>query len=143
MIPGAILVVEDDAQHALLVRATFTAANLVNSVQVVGDAEKAIAYLGGQGPYADRVRHPLPIAVLLDINLPDRSGLDVLAWMREQPALRSIPVVVLTASEEDADLDRAYAVGADSYLTKPVGFDALLDVVRGLGLRWQLVGSHP
>jgi CheY-like chemotaxis protein len=139
-----ILVAEDDAQHRLLIRAALAAAKLANPVRLVSDGDAAIAYLAGDGDYADRHRHPLPVLVLLDVHMPGASGLEVLAWMRAEPgSLGQIPTVMLTASDEEADIDAAFATGATSYLVKPVGFDALLDVVRGLGLRWVLLGEKP
>lgn len=140
----AILVAEDDAQHRLLIGAALAAAKLDNPVHLVSDGDAAIAYLAGDGDYANRHRHPLPVLVLLDVHMPGASGLEVLAWLRAQPGnLGQIPTVVLTASDDEADIDGAFAAGATSYLVKPVGFDALLDVVRGLGLRWMLLGQQP
>jgi CheY-like chemotaxis protein len=140
----AILVAEDDAQHRLLIGAALTAAKLDNPVHLVSDGDAAIAYLAGDGDYANRHRYPLPVLVLLDVHMPGASGLEVLAWLRTQPgSLGQISTVVLTASDDEADINGAFAAGATSYLVKPVGFDALLDVVRGLGLRWVLVGKEP
>ena len=136
MMAPAILVAEDDAQHALLIRAALAAARLANPVHLVHDGEEAVAYLAGTDGYADRDRYPLPALVLLDLHMPGRSGLEVLAWLRACPGLERVPVLVLTASEEAAHIDEAFQAGADSYLIKPVGFDALLDVVRNLELRW-------
>ena len=135
----AILVAEDDAQHALLIRAAFAAAHFANPVVVVDDGDQAVAYLKGEGAYADRERHPRPVLVLLDLHMPGRSGLEVLAWLRAQPNLRQLPVIVLTASEEEANIKHAFDAGAMSYLIKPVGFDALLDVVRSLELQWLII----
>ena len=140
----AILVAEDDAQHRLLIRAALTAAKLANPVQLVGDGDAAIAYLADHGDYANRQRYPLPVLVLLDVHMPGASGLEVLAWLRAQPgSLGQVPTVLLTASDDEADIDSAFAAGATSYLVKPVGFDALLDVVRALGLPWMLLGEQP
>jgi CheY-like chemotaxis protein len=139
-----ILVAEDDAQHRLLIAAALAAARLDNPVQLVNDGKAAIAYLAGDGRYGDRHRYPLPVLALLDMHMPGASGLEVLAWLRAQQGhLGQIPTVVLTASDDEADIDGAFAAGATSYLVKPVGFDALLDVVRGLGLRWMLLGPEP
>ncbi len=140
---SAILVAEDDGHHALLIRAGFSAAKLANPLHVVNDGTEAIAYLGGQGQYGDRERFPLPVLVLLDLNLPGTQGLEVLAWMQGRPEIRDIPAVILTASEEASDIEQAFALGARSYLIKPVGFDALLDVVRSLGLFWIVTNQPP
>jgi len=120
---GVILLAEDDDADVLLLCRAFAKAGVTNPLQVVSDGEQAVAYLAGQGGYADRERHPLPALVLLDIKLPRRSGLDVLAWMREQPGLRRIPVIVLTSSEQPADISCAYDAGAHAFHIKPVGFE--------------------
>lgn len=135
-----ILVAEDDAQHRLLICAAFAAARLANPIHLVEDGEEAVSYLGGRGKYADRRRYPLPALVLLDLHMPRRSGLEVLGWLRSRNGgLNRVPVLLLTASEEEADINEAFAAGASSYLVKPVGFDALLDVVKTLDLRWQIL----
>lgn len=140
---GLILLAEDNSTDALMVRRAFTKASLRGTLEVADDGDKAVAYLSGQGPFADRARYPLPVLLLLDLKLPRRSGLEVLAWLRQQPGLRRLPVVVLTSSEESADINRAYDLGANSYLVKPVGFDALLEMVKGLGLYWLVMNEGP
>ena len=141
--PAAILVAEDDAQHALLIRAALKAARLANPILVFDDGKHALAYLGGEDVYADRGRYPLPVLALFDLHLPDMSGLDVLRSMRETSGLSQVPAVVLTASEDPGDIDHSFAAGANSYLIKPVGFEALLEVVRNLGLHWVLSSGVP
>lgn len=133
---SVVLVAEDDDQHALLIRAALGAARLANPVQIVRDGNEAVDYLGGEGRYADRTSFPAAALLLLDLDMPGRSGLEVLAWLQSRPELSHLPAVVLTASEVGEDVTRAYELGAASYLVKPVGFDALLDVVWGLGLDW-------
>src|SRR5207249_5534648 len=100
------------------------------------DGDEAVEYLGGTGRYQDRTRYPLPALVLLDLKLPRKNGIEVLHWLRQQPALRRLPVVVLTSSKEPNDVNRAYDQGANSYLVKPLGFDALLNLVRSLNVYW-------
>lgn len=139
--PASILVAEDDAQHALLIRAALKAAGLVNPILVFDEGEQALAYLEGEGLYADRELYPFPVLGLFDLHLPGMSGLDVLRCMRETSGLSHVPAVVLTASEDPADIDRAFSAGANSYLIKPVGFEALLEVVRNLGLHWVLTSD--
>lgn len=139
--PAAILVAEDDAQHALLIRAALKAAGLVNPILVFDEGGQALAYLEGEGIYAERRLYPLPVMGLFDLHLTDMSGLDVMRGMREQRGLGHVPAVVLTASEDPVDIDRAFTAGANSYLIKPVGFEALLEVVRNLGLYWVLTGD--
>ncbi|TML02303.1 MAG: response regulator, partial [Actinobacteria bacterium] len=90
---------------------------------------------------ADRTHFPLPVLILLDLHVPGRSGLELLTWLRQQPNLDRIPVVMLSGSSESEDIDRAFELGANSYLVKPVAFDTLLDTVTGLGLPWMILGG--
>jgi len=138
-----ILLVEDDPNDASLIKRAFRKANLANPVRHVEDGDQAVAYLAGDGEYADRSRHPLPVLVLLDLKLPRRSGLEVLAWIRAQPGLKRLPVAVLTSSRESADINGAYDIGANSYLVKPVSFDSLIEMVRALDVYWLILNEHP
>ncbi len=138
-----LLLVEDDANDVMLFRRAKDKSNLANPLQVVEDGEAAVAYLSGQGQYADRNRYPLPALMLLDLKLPRKSGLEVLAWLREQPGLLRLPVVVLTSSKESVDVGQAYDLGANSYLVKPVAFDKLLEMVNALGLYWLILNEKP
>lgn len=138
-----VLLAEDNSTDALMVERAFRKANLLNPIQVVEDGDKAVAYLTGQDNYADREKYPTPVLLLLDLKLPRRSGLEVLDWLRQQEGLRRLPVVVLTSSKESADVNRAYDLGANSYLVKPVSFDPLLDLVRTLGLYWVIMNEKP
>lgn len=138
-----ILLVEDDPNDVFLIQRAFRRINLANPIQVVQDGEAAVLYLSGQDPYVDRDRYPFPILVLLDLKLPRRSGLEVLEWLRQQPKLKRLPVVVLTSSRENSDLNRAYDLGANSYLVKPVAFDGLLEMVRSLNQYWLILNEKP
>lgn len=138
-----ILLAEDDPDDVLLIQRAFRKARLANPVQIVGDGEEAVAYLAGRGCYADRERYALPVLLLLDLKLPRKSGLEVLAWLRAQPGLKRLPVVVLTSSREAIDVNQAYDLGANSYLVKPVDFDALLEMVKTLGLYWIILNEQP
>ncbi len=138
-----ILLAEDNSTDALMIRRAFRKANLLNPIQVVDDGDKAVAYLSGQGPYADREKCPFPVLLLLDLKLPRRSGLEVLEWLRQQKSLKRLPVVVLTSSKESSDVNRAYDLGANSYLVKPVDFDPLLEMVKALGLYWLVMNEKP
>ncbi len=131
-----ILLVEDDANDVLLIRHAFRKAEVVVTVQIASDGDQAVAYLYGEGEYADRSRYPLPGLVLLDVKLPRRSGHEVLEWMRAKPVLRRIPVVVLTSSDVPDDRNRAYDLGASSYLVKPSGTSDRNEMVRLMGLYW-------
>lgn len=141
--PGTILLVEDEASDALLIQRALCKADVASAIQVVEDGETAIAYLAGSGAYADRERHPLPVLVLLDLKMPRKSGFEVLVWLRAQPGLRRLPVVVLTSSKEPADIRRAHELGANSYLVKPLAFDALLEMVQALSRYWLVWSENP
>jgi len=138
-----ILLVEDSPDDALLIQRAFRKANLANPVELVRDGEEAVAYLSGKAPYDDRARFPLPVFMLLDLKLPRRSGLEVLAWVRQESVVKRLPVVVLTSSRESVDVNRAYDLGVNSYLTKPVGFEALLEMVKNVNLYWLVMNEHP
>ncbi|WP_043341972.1 response regulator [Belnapia moabensis] len=138
-----VLLVEDNEDDILFVQRAFRRAKLSNALPVVEDGDAAVAYLSGQGEYADRDRHPMPTLILLDIKLPRRSGLEVLEWLRAQAGLRRIPVVMLTSSRESADVDRAFDLGASGYLVKPVDFNGLLEMVKTIGMYWMVMSELP
>jgi CheY-like chemotaxis protein len=136
---GTILVVEDNSTDVLLLRRAFGKAGVTNPLRVASDGEQAIAYLTGEGSYADREQHPWPSLMLLDLTLPRTSGFEVLAWMRYDPALRRVPVVMLTSSAQPTDIARAYDAGANAYHVKPSdseGFFALAEALKTYWLRW-------
>ena len=131
-----ILLVEDNVDDVLLIKRAFEQARIEIPVFVVADGEEAIAYLSGRGKFADREKHPVPGLVLLDLKLPQIPGLQVLAWLRKQPALGRMLVIVLTSSQESIDINRAYDLGANSYLVKPVSFQALTDLIKSVDRYW-------
>lgn len=100
-----ILLVEDNPKDVLLMRRAVKKAEIANPLQVVNDGDEAVLYLSGQAPYNDRTRYPLPVLILLDLKLPRPSGAEVLMWLRQQPVLKRLPVVVLTASREYMDVN--------------------------------------
>jgi len=138
-----ILLVEDNPDDVLLIKRAFKKAGLSHSLKIATHGEEAVDYLAGEGAYADRDKHPFPALMLLDLQLPRRSGHEVLAWLREQEGLRRLPVVVLTSSREPDDINRAYDLGANSYLVKPVSFDTLLDMVQVLERYWLALAERP
>jgi CheY-like chemotaxis protein len=129
-----ILLVEDSEDDVLFMKRAFQAAGIENPVQVVDNGQDAVDYLAGKGKYSDRLAYPLPWIVLLDLRLPRVRGLDVLRWLRDQPAFKELTVIVVTASGEYADIMNAYRLGANSYVTKPPTAQSLLDVIQGLKL---------
>jgi len=137
-----VLLIEDDPNDRLILEHAFERAAPGVRLRTVADGEEAVAYLLGEGPYADREAHPLPKVILLDLKLPRKSGLEVLEWIREQPPLSRIPVLVLSSSQERGDIDLAYALGANSYLSKLVDIQAVRKLVKGIGAYATLV-SRP
>jgi CheY-like chemotaxis protein len=140
---STVLLVEDNATDVLLIRRAFDKARLGNPLHVLGDGDAAVEYLSGSARYADREQFPLPILILLDLKLPRRSGLEVLEWLRGQASLRRIPVVMLTSSEQPRDVNSAYDSGVNSYLVKPVEFDALFDMLKAVSLYWVMFNTKP
>ena len=140
---SVILLVEDDEADILLLRRAFRNAHIVNPLIEVRDGQAAIQYLSGQGEYADRTRYPIPFLILLDLRLPKLSGFEVIAWMREQPQLAHVIVVVLTASDHVPDVTKARDLGANSYLVKPGDFEELVQMVKRIKGRWLLLDRLP
>jgi len=128
-----ILIVDDDINDRTLLQHAFRKAVPHLELRMAKDAFQAEDYLLGRGEFSDREKHPLPSVILLDLKMPRRSGLEFLAWFREQPKVSAIPVIVLSSSQESSDIDRAYELGARSYLVKSVDLRELITIVQGLG----------
>jgi CheY-like chemotaxis protein len=131
-----ILCAEDEANDVFFLQRAFKITGSPHTLNAVPDGEQAVQYLAGEGPFADRERHPLPALVLLDVNMPKKSGLEVLEWIRQQPHFKSLPVVILTSSSRPEDMENARRLGADDYLLKPSDPLKLVDVVTSLQDRW-------
>ncbi|MEG4252713.1 response regulator [Microcoleus sp. Pol10D4] len=132
-----ILLVEDNPVDVLLMQRAFRNETFANtSLQIVRDGDAAVFYLNGDGEYSDRDRYPLPAIILLDLKLPRRSGHEVLVWLRQQPELKRLPVVMLTSSRQTLDVKRAYDLGVNSYLVKPFGFASLLEMMQSFREYW-------
>ena len=138
--PVEILLVEDNEDDIVLIQEAFADARLVNVLNTVRDGEEALAYLWREGRYKDAHR---PGLVLLDINMPKKNGFEVLEAMKADPALRHIPVVMLTMSEREEDIAFSYANGAWSFIRKPVDLDWLKDVVKQFEQYWTVVCRIP
>ncbi|WP_290887069.1 response regulator [Arenimonas sp.] len=139
-----ILMAEDDADDRLMTREAFQECRLGNPLQFVADGEELMDYLKRRGPYADAARFPMPGLILLDLNMPRKDGREALREIKADPALREIPVVVLTTSKAEEDVANSYSDGANSFITKPVSFAALIEVVQTLGKYWlQIVDLPP
>jgi two-component system response regulator len=130
-----ILIVEDNASDAELTLRALKQRNLANQVHVCRDGAEALDF------FADQVR-PVPKVVLLDLKLPKVDGLEVLRHLKGEARTKAIPIVVLTSSREEPDIERAYALGANSYIVKPVDFEAFARAVSDVGLYWLLL-NHP
>jgi len=113
-----VLLVEDSSDDILLLEHACRRCGVLHNLRFVMDGQAAIDYLAGSNGYADRQAHPLPRLILLDVKLPKRNGHEVLQWIRDQPAFRNLPVIMLTGSRENADIERAYQLGVTSYLQK-------------------------
>ena len=140
---SAILLVEDDEGDILLLRRAFRNARIANPLIEVRDGQAAIQYLSGDGDFAERTRYPLPFLILLDLRMPKLSGFEVLAWIRDQPELAELIIVVLTSSDHVPDVTKAHELGANSYLVKPGTFDELVEMVKRIHGRWLLVDRFP
>ncbi len=139
----SILLVEDDPNDVFFIKRAFEKAKIVNPIYVVEDGEEAILYLEGYGKYTDREKFPVPFLILLDLKLPKKSGFEVLEWIKTKDKLKRIPVVVLTSSSESPDINRAYDLGANSYLVKPVSLENLIEMVKVLELYWIILNKKP
>ncbi|HUJ18944.1 MAG TPA: response regulator [Nitrospirota bacterium] len=135
-----VLLVEDDAGDVELTREGLAAAKLIVNLHVVDDGVKALKFLRREHPYSDV---PRPDVVLLDLNMPKKDGREVLKEIKDDKNLHSIPVVILTTSDADADIVKCYDLGANCYITKPVGFDAFIKVVNTLEEFWFTVVKMP
>ena len=140
---ATVLLAEDDPDDILLTHIAFEKARLANPLQVVRDGEEAIAYLKGEGRFADRIRYPFPILLLLDLKMPKLHGFQVLEWLKREPSLHRLPVAVMTSSCDDPHIAKAYELGADSYLIKPPDAEALLALVQRLHAYWLIVNERP
>jgi two-component system response regulator len=138
-----ILLVEDNPQDAELTIRALKKHNLANRLITVEDGAEALDFIFCRGKYATRNNGQSPKVVLLDLKLPKVSGLDVLRALKQDEKTRAIPVVIVTSSREDPDIKTAYALGANSYVVKPVDFDAFAESVSSLGLYWLLVNQPP
>ena len=134
--PLTILLADDDADDRMLAKDALVESRLANELRFVEDGEYLMDYLYRRGQFADPQTSPRPGLILLDLNMPRKDGREALAEIKNDPELRSIPVVVLTTSEAEEDIYRTYNLGVNSFITKPVTFDGLVQVMRALGQYW-------
>jgi two-component system response regulator len=131
-----VLHIEDDANDALLVNIAFRKLDLAAQLRSVDDEHKARAYLSGAPPYHNRSENPAPAFVFLDLKLKGASGFDLLSWIRSQPSLLHLPVIVLSSSARNEDISQAYKLGANSYIAKPSALEDIMDMVRTAHRFW-------
>jgi CheY-like chemotaxis protein len=134
--PVPILIADDDEEDRMLARDALEESRLANSLFFVHDGVELLDFLHRRGPFEDPSTSPRPGIILLDINMPRMTGLEALRDIKRDPSLRRIPVVILTTSRADEDIIRSYDLGVNSFISKPVTFDGLVDVMRLLGTYW-------
>jgi len=140
---AVILLAEDRDDDVALIRRAFLKANIINPLFVVRDGEEAMYYLSGEGKYANREEYPLPDLLLLDLKMPRMDGFELLRWVRQQPGLKALRIVVLTSSEEVRDVNEAYQLGANSFLVKPMDFEHFVKVSQALRGYWLWLNKTP
>lgn len=138
-----IMIADDSEGDVMMLRRAFEQAGVQVPLQAVNDGEEAIAYLLGEGKFANRAEFPLPDLFLLDLKMPRKNGFDVLEWIRGQPGMARIRVVVLTTSDQIRDVNRAYSLGAASFLTKPLNFTEFKDTIQAMYNYWVTMNRQP
>lgn len=131
-----ILMADDDEDDCMLAREALAESRLANALYLVRDGEELMDYLHQRGKYTDRNLAPRPGLILLDLNMPKKDGREALREIKTDPQLKHIPIVVLTTSKAEEDIYRSYELGANSYITKPVTFASLVEVMRTIGKYW-------
>jgi len=138
-----ILVAEDDPTDAFFLQRAFGKTGVPVGLKFVRDGQEAIDYLRGEPPFGDRSAHPLPQLLLLDLKMPRLNGFEVLHWLKSQPGLKRLLVIVFSSSAEAGDINRAYDLGANSYLVKPHATEHLLDLVNRVEKYWLEANQNP
>jgi len=138
-----ILMADDDADDREMTREAFEENRVSNDLRFVQDGVELMDYLKRRGKFADPAKSPRPGLILLDLNMPRKDGREALAEIKADPELQGIPVVVLTTSKQEADIFRSYQLHANSYITKPVTFDGLVQIVATLGKYWMEIVELP
>ena len=139
-----VLLVEDDLNDIFLVKRAFKVAHIHNPLQVVTDGVEAIQYLSGEGKYADRGAYPLPRLIVMDIKMPRSTGFEVLEWVKgDGRPLRRIPIVIVSSSDNPNDINRAYELGANAYMVKPMDYRAVEHLFQSITHYWGLECAKP
>lgn len=140
---AVILIAEDRDDDVFLIRRSLKRAHVFNPIQVVGNGEEVIAYLKGEGKFSNRDEFPLPTLLLLDLKMPRTDGFQVLQWIRRQTTLKALRVIVLTSSADIRDVNRAYQLGANSFLVKPMDFENFVEMGKFLNDYWLRTDQAP
>jgi CheY-like chemotaxis protein len=140
---AVILLAEDEEDYVLLIRHAFSKANIPNPLHVVWNGQEAISYLKGDGKYSNRDEYPLPDLLLLDLKMPRVNGFEVLQWIRQQPGLAPLRVLVLTSSDQIRDVNEAYRLGANSFLVKPLDFEDFTQLSQLIQEFWLKTSKAP
>jgi two-component system response regulator len=138
-----VMLVEDNEDHIELTLSALEEAKIGNNVIVMKDGSEALTYLDGEGEFFDRRKNPLPILIMLDLKMPNVCGKTVLKKLKSDEKLKSIPVVILTSSDLERDMEECYELGANSYIVKPISFGEFVEKVKSIPLYWLLVNSSP
>ncbi len=139
---GTILLADDSEDDLLLTRIAFQKAGVENPLREVHNGEEAIAYLKGEAPFNDRQQFPLPMILLMDLNMPRKNGFDVLSWLRAQKGLKRLTVIIFSASMRPEDVTKAFDYGADSFLLKPSSLDELTRTIKAIA-NWSSYTHFP
>ena len=131
-----ILIADDDLDDCQMIREALQESRLLNDLHFVSDGEELLSYLLHQGKYQDEIKYPMPGIIFLDLNMPKKDGREALNEIKSNEKLRQIPVIVLTTSKAEEDIFRTYNLGVNSFITKPVAFDSLVQIMRDLGRYW-------
>lgn len=142
MLKQTVLLVDDSENDMFLMRAAFEKAEFKITLQAVANGQEAISYLAGEGVYSDREKYGLPTLMILDLNMPLKNGFEVLAWVRVHPSFTSLPVIVMTASNRQEDVKKAFDLGASAYLVKPISIQDLGEMIGCLRF-WLRINHFP
>ena len=140
---SSVLLVDDDSNDVFFMKRAFKEVNISTPLMVAQDGQEAIEYLSGAGRFADRLLHPLPCFLILDLKMPRKTGLDVLKWLREQPVFRCLPVMIFSSSAHRYDVERAYQFGANSFVVKPGSVEQRTDLARFIKDFWLQTNQPP
>ncbi|MEM1136833.1 MAG: response regulator [Bacteroidota bacterium] len=141
--PIVILYADDDPEDRMLAQDAFEESRLVNDLHFVEDGEELMNYLLNKGKYNDKEKYPTPGLVLLDLNMPRKDGREAIKEIKNVPSLRAIPIVVLTTSSAEEDILKTYDLGISSFITKPVTFEGLVEIMKTLGKYWFEIVALP